>query len=70
VLQCSINKFKGALIIYQRSDVAYRGVLIFLETQNRAKKFRKTHLEFTKIGEISSEDGTKLMDHEKIVKII
>jgi hypothetical protein len=47
-----------------------RGALPFPEIQNRAKKLKKTHPEFTEIGEIASEDGRKVMDHEKIVKLI
>jgi hypothetical protein len=45
-----------------------RGVLPFLEIQNRAKQFTKMHPEFREIGEIASEDGRKVMDHEQIVK--
>jgi hypothetical protein len=33
--------------------------------QNKAKKSRKTHPEFTEIGEIASEDGKKVMGHKK-----
>jgi hypothetical protein len=65
VLQHSVKNCRGALIIYQFSDMAYRGVLIFPETQNRAKKCKKTHPEFTELGEIASEDGRKVMDHKK-----
>jgi hypothetical protein len=50
--------------------MAYRGALIFPEIQKRAKKCKKTHPECTKIGEIASEDGRKVMDHKKTVKLI
>jgi hypothetical protein len=50
--------------------MAYREALPLLETQNRAKKCRKTHPKFTELGEIASEDGRKVMDREQIVKLI
>jgi hypothetical protein len=68
--QCSINNCRGALIRDQHSDMSYKGVLPFPETQNKAKKRRKNHPEFTEISEIAREDGKKVMDHKKIVKLI
>ena len=53
------------MIRYRHSDMHSRGVLPFLEIQNRAKQFTKMHLEFREIGEIASEDGRKIMDHKK-----
>jgi polyhydroxyalkanoate synthesis regulator phasin len=50
--------------------MAYKGALPFPETQNRAKKCRKTHPEFVESGEIASEDGRKVMDDEKTVNMI
>ena len=50
--------------------MAYMGALPFPEIQNRAKQFTKTHPEFTEIGEIYSEDGRKVMDHEQTIKMI
>jgi hypothetical protein len=47
-----------------------REVLPFPEIQNRAKQFKKTHQEFTEIGEIASEDERKVIDHEKTKKLI
>jgi hypothetical protein len=38
------------------------GALPFPKTQNKAKKCKKLHPEFSEIGEIASEDGRKVMD--------
>jgi hypothetical protein len=37
----------------------YRGALPFPKTQNRAKKLRKTHPEFSEFCEIASEEWEK-----------
>ena len=55
---------------YQRYVFHYRGALPFPEIQNIAKKLRKAHPKFTEIGENASEDGRKVMDHEKTIKVI
>jgi hypothetical protein len=60
----------GVLIRDQCSDNTYIGVLPFPETQNKDKKCRKTHPEFTELGEIASEYGRKVMDHKQTVKLI
>jgi hypothetical protein len=64
------KEIQGAFIRDQCSDIHSRGALPFPQIQNIAKKFKTTHPEFTEIGEIASEDGRKVMDHEKIVKMI
>jgi hypothetical protein len=58
------------MITYYLSVMYYRGALPFPETQNKAKKLRKTHPKFSEIGEIASEDGRKVIDQEKTMKMI
>jgi hypothetical protein len=47
------------LIVYQRSDIHYRGALPFPETQNRGLKIRKFDPELPEFCEIFNEKERK-----------
>jgi hypothetical protein len=51
--------YRGVLIIYQHSDMHYRGVLPFPETQIRGLKIRKFDRKLPELCEIFNEKERK-----------